>query len=69
MVFTIRQHKNSIRCTNVLSLLNPPFTPPHPTPLDYHRALGLGSLYHTANSYRLSILRKVMYRFQCYLLM
>ena len=38
---------------------------PHLTPLGCHRALDLGSLQHTANSYWLSILHLVMYMFQC----
>ena len=48
-----------------------PFKPPshlplHPTPLGCHRALGLGSLHHTANSHQLSVLHMVMYMFQCH---
>ena len=42
--------------------LEPPsHLPPHPTPLGCHRALGLSSLHHTANSHRLSILNVAMY--------
>ena len=40
--------------------------PPHPIPLGCHRAPGLSSPHHTANSHWLSILRGVMYMFQCY---
>ena len=39
---------------------------PHPTPLGCHRAPNLGSLHHTENFQRLSILHTVMYMFQCY---
>ena len=37
---------------------------PHPTPLGYHRALGMSSLHHTANSYWLSALYMTMHMFQ-----
>ena len=39
-----------------LSLEPPSHFPPHPTPLGCHRALGLSSLCHLANSHWLSIL-------------
>ena len=45
--------------------LKPPsLFPPHPTPLGLHRPLTLGSLNHTANSHRLSVLHMIMYMFQ-----
>ena len=34
---------------------------PHPTPLGCHRAVGLSSLCHTANTHQLSILHMVIY--------
>ena len=42
-----------------------PSLPPHPTPLGCHRAPGLSSLRHTANSHWLAILHTVMYMFPC----
>ena len=39
---------------------------PPPTPLGSHRALGLSSLCHTANSHCLSILHMVIYMFRCW---
>ena len=46
------------------SFLNLPLTPPHPTPLDCHRALGWAPC---AIQQLLSILHMVMYMFQCFL--
>ena len=45
--------------------LEPPsHLPPHPTPLDCHRASTLGSLHHTTNVPWLSVLHMVMCVFQ-----
>ena len=52
----------SHRYTYIQSLLN---LPPHLTSLGCHRALGLSSLCHTANSHWLSVLHMVIYMFQC----
>ena len=40
--------------------------PHNPTPLSCHKASGLRSLHHTANSHWLSTLHIVTYMFQCY---
>ena len=63
----------SHRLTHVLSLIKlllkaPSLFPPHPTPLDCHRALALGSWDHTAKFHWLSILHAVMYMFQYHFL-
>jgi len=63
LVSAIYQHESAISplplepLSNLLS---------HPTPIGCHRAPTLGSLHHTANFQRLSILHTVMYMFQCY---
>ena len=44
----------------------PSHLPPHPAPLGCHRALGLSSLHHIANSHQLSILHMELYMFQSY---
>ena len=40
--------------------------PPHLIPPGWHRAPALGALYHTSNLHWLSVLRMVVYMFQCY---
>ena len=52
--------------TRTLSLEIPFHLLPHPTALGCHRALGLGSLSHTANSHWLPVLYMVIFMFQFY---
>ena len=56
MVSAIHQHE--------LAIVGPLPLPPHPNPLGCPRTLG--SLWHIANSHRLSILHMVVYTFQRY---
>ena len=66
MLFTIHPHESATG-THVFPHPEPPsHLPPHPIPLAYPRAPALSSLLHASNLHWPSVLRMVIYMFQCY---
>ena len=68
VVFAIHQHGSPTGAHVSPHPESPSHFPPHPIPLDCLRAPALSALLHASNLHWSSILRMVIYMFQCYCL-